>query len=263
MPAKIRIGFGGDRAIAVQVLDYMLQQGVQPLALLVAAEGKSSHAGELVSRCPFLAPEAVLRGSEFTKPDGIRVLRELNLDYVICVHFPYVVPSDVLSIPRSGFLNLHPAYLPFNRGWHTASWALLDKTPIGATLHFMDSGIDTGDIVRRRRVQVSPGDTAHTLYQRLLAAELELFKRAWPNLVSGSFRRKRQENERVTQRSREELLQQEVQRIDLNEMVRAEDLIRRLRALTTSRVDEAAYYEVDGVRYRIQVLVAEEIARQE
>lgn len=257
MPSEPRIAFGGDRDIAVWVLGYLLDQGVQPLALLLPDARAASHADQLADLCPFLGEVEKLRGSRFGEPEGLALLRRLDLDYIICVHFPHVLPQQVLSIPRIGAVNLHPAFLPYNRGWHTVSWALLEGTPIGATLHLMDQGVDAGDIIHQRRMEVSPADTADMLYGRLKQLELEVFKEAWPALASGSFQRVRQSPEEGTAHRQAELVSDDVARIDLDESVRAGDLIRRLRALTTDRIEEAAYYEVDGRHYRIQVRVQE------
>lgn len=253
-----RIAFAGDRDIAVWALEYILNSGVKPLALLVSGQDRASHADELISLCSFLGAEDVIEGDKFRQPSGISRLRKLDLDYILCVHFPYIVPEEVLSLPRFGVLNLHPAYLPYNRGWHTPSWAILEDTPAGATLHFMDETTDTGDIVHRKRLEISAGDTAHSLYARLKGLELEVFKDAWLQLVSGSFERKSQRPGAGSFHKREDLFDEAVQRIDLDAVMRAGDLIRRLRALTTSKVEEAAYYESDGRRFRLQVVIYEE-----
>lgn len=254
----MRIVFAGDREISVRVLGYLLEQRVEPLALWVPASDRASHAGSLLALCPFLQPERVLRGTSFREPPGIAILRELEPDYIICIHFPYIVPAEVLEIPRLGVLNLHPAFLPYNRGWHTPSWAILDQTPVGATLHFMDAGVDTGDIVHQAALTVSPGDTAHTLYGKLLDLEMEVFVEAWPRLVSGLYVRKPQKLSEGTSHTREELLKDTLQRIDLDEKVSAGDLIRKMRALTTNQRAEAAYFEEEGNRFRIQVVITEE-----
>jgi methionyl-tRNA formyltransferase len=208
--------------------------------------------------CSHLSASEILVGTQFRQPEGLRLLRNSALDYIIGIHFPYITPESVLSIPRRGVLNLHPAYLPYNRGWHTPSWALLDKTPIGATLHFMDGGVDTGDIVHRRALAPTPSDTANTLYQRLKQLEFEVFKEAWPQIVAETFKRLPQDPTSGTAHQRQDLFSPDVQQIMLDAQVEAGQLIRKLRALTTDRTSEAAYYEVDGRRYRIQVTISEE-----
>lgn len=250
-----RIAFAGDRDIAVWVLDYLLRQNVQPLALLVPSPAKASHATDLMARCAYLSSDYIMQGAEFRLPAAQQRLSDLNLDFIIGIHFPYLVPESVLAIPRHGVLNLHPAYLPYNRGWHTPSWAILDGTPVGATLHFMDADIDTGDIVHRKLATVAPDDTADKLYQKLKQLELETFIEAWPALADGSFARVSQHEEVGTVHRRIDLFTESVQRLDLDSVVNTGQFLRRLRALTTNRLDEAAYFEVDGQRYRVQIAI--------
>ena len=248
-----RIAFAGDRDVAVQVLDYLKDQNAAPLALMVSKPELATHAEALRERCAGLDEDRVLVGDAFRSPRGIALLRELELDLVIGVHFPYLVPPEVLAIPREGVLNLHPAFLPWNRGWHTPSWAILDGTPIGATLHFMDAGVDSGDIVHQRPLAVLPGDTADSLYRRLRELELEVFRDAWPAIAAGTYERHPQDPESGSAHKRRELFADDVQRIDLDAPTTARELLRRLRALTTNTPAEAAWFEADGERWRVQV----------
>jgi methionyl-tRNA formyltransferase len=248
-----RIAFAGDRDVAVRVLRHLTDEGVEPLALLVPEA--ASHAAELRALCPALAPERIVVGRAFADPAGLELLARLDLDVIVCVHFPLIVPEAVLELPRHGALNLHPAYLPWGRGWHTPSWAILEGTPAGATLHFMDTGLDSGDIVDQERLEIGPGDTAHTLYARLKDLELEIFERAWPLLAEGTYER-RPQPEGGSQHRRADLLDDDVQRID--PQAPAQATLQRLRALTTDRWEEAAFYEVDGRRFRVRVEIRED-----
>jgi methionyl-tRNA formyltransferase len=255
---ELRIAFAGDRDIAVWVLDFVLSQGVSPLALMVPDEARASHVHELRDRCKHLSENNILVGTSFRTPAGIEKLRALELDYILGIHFPYLVPKEVLSVSKHGILNLHPAYLPFNRGWHTPTWVILQGTPAGATLHFMDSGIDTGDIIHQKQLHVAEDDTADTLYKRLKKLELEVFQEAWPQLITCNFSRTPQKSNDEAYHKCKDLFQGQVQRVNLDEPTTARQLINRLRALTTNRIDEAAYFEVDGERFRVQLVIATE-----
>ena len=134
--------------------------------MLVVASGKHEQCADELLQCA--GDVEVLRGAEFRAPSGIERLRAIGADYIVSVHFPYIIPPEVLAIPSIGSLNLHPAFLPYNRGWHTPSWAILEDTPYGATLHWIDEGVDTGDIAISRQLETRVSDTAHTLYQRAL-----------------------------------------------------------------------------------------------
>jgi len=260
---KPRIAFAGDRDVAVWALDYVLKYPARPLALLVSGNERSTHADQLIELCSFLESKHVLRGSAFRNPEGMAFLRELNLDYIVALHFPYLVPEAILSIPRRGWLNLHPAYLPYNRGWHTPSWSILEETDMGATLHFMDRGIDTGDIVHQKRLDVSPADTAHSLYGRVKQLELEVFKEAWPWILSGDYKRLPQDPAGGTTHKRQDLFSAEVQKLDLDRLLTTRQLLNKLRGLSTNHVEEAAYYEESGRRFRVQVVIREDTSADE
>ena len=256
---KIRFAFAGDRDIAVWVLEFLLQNDYRPEALLVSSQKKASHAEELKALCSYLPQERIFNGTKFKKEDALNILDKLRLDYIIGIHFPYIIPKKVLNIPSEGVINLHPAYLPYNRGWHTPTWAILEGTPVGATLHFMAEAVDSGDIIYQEKLEVLPSDTAHTLYKKLKKLELKVFIKSWPSLVEKSYQRIKQDIQQGTSHLRKDLFESDVQNIQLSQNVPAGDLIRKLRALTTSDISEAACFEKNDKRYRIQVRIEEDI----
>lgn len=248
--------FAGDRDIAVDVLDFLLEADVNIKALLLPNKETASHAETLRDRCKFLDEKRVLHGETFRKEQGRQIIKEVDPDYIIAAHFSYIVPLEILDIPAHGVVNLHPAYLPYNRGWHTPSWAIWDQTAYGATLHFMEEDIDAGNIINRREIEIHPEDTADSLYARVKTAEYELFRETWPKLATFEYETAPQSEEQATTHKRSDL--ESIREIYLDEEIMVETLLRKLRALTTNRIDEAAYFVDDGTRYRIQVNVIPE-----
>lgn len=214
----------------------------------------SGAAAECVEEMKRLVPEAQV----LEQPAPLRteeMFRISGVDYMLSVHFPFKFPRAVLEVPAIGTLNLHPAWLPYNRGWHTPTWAIYEKTPYGATLHWVDEGLDSGDIALRRRIEVQPDDTAHTLYQRVLELEETLLREALPLMIEKRLPRIPQERH-GSSHAKHEIAG--IQMLELGRVVRVEDVIKQLRALTTNRRDEAAYFEVDGMRYRMRVEIVPE-----
>ncbi len=250
-----RFAFAGDRQLSVNCLRFLVDNGERPEALLVSSPARATHAEDLIELAD-LEGSKVIVGTGFREPHSVELLESLDLDYVIGVHFPYIVPAEVLEIPRVGVVNLHPALLPYNRGWHTPSWAILEETPIGATLHFMDRTLDTGDIILQKELAIRPGDTGHSLHSRLLDLEFEVFREAWPLLASGTPPRRPQKRDEGTSHGRADL--EAMGRLDLEAMMPVGDVLRRLRAMTTNDVGEAAYFEEDDRRYRVQVTITPE-----
>jgi methionyl-tRNA formyltransferase len=253
---RLRIAFAGDRDVAVEALAVLLEMGDRPDVLLLSDQDRASHDTALVSLCETVGiSPPVIRGRQLADPRAIELLRRLDLDFIVCVHFPYLLRRPVLDAAKSGVLNLHPSYLPYNRGWHTPTWAILEGTPAGASLHYMDESIDTGAVVCQLPCDVDPGDTAHTLYQKLKALEVEVFRQGWSRIRRGRRQGVPQAPAAGSSHRRQALFDPAVQRIDLESTAPAGDLLRRLRALTTSRLDEAAYFDSGGRRYRVQVTI--------
>lgn len=253
----MRFAFAGDRDIAVSVLDFILSTGEKPLALLVNSKKKATHADVLKQKCKFLPDCNIFEGTDFRTNKAISVLKSLDLDFIIGIHFPYMISPEILDIPKFGFINLHPAYLPYNRGWHTPSWAILENTPIGGTLHFMNEGIDSGDIILQKSIEILPTYTANSLYQAVKLCEIEVFKEAWPTLLNGSYKRIKQDFTYGSAHTKKELLTDDIQKIDLDKKYTARELLNKMRALTTSSLEEASYFDINGKKYRIQVQIYE------
>jgi methionyl-tRNA formyltransferase len=94
------------------------------------------------------------------------------------------VPGPILAgLP---IVNLHTGYLPWNRGRFPNVWPILDGSPAGVTLHWMDAGIDTGPILAQARVTVEPWDTAGSLYRKLEDAGFTLFQDNWLAVMNRS-----------------------------------------------------------------------------
>jgi len=113
---------------------------------------------------------------------------KFNPDLVISYNYRYIVKGDLLSIPKRGAINLHISYLPWNRGAHPNVWSFIDNTPKGVTIHYMDEGIDTGDILFQREVSID--ETKETLKSSygILQTEIQnLLKTHWLTIKSGEL----------------------------------------------------------------------------
>lgn len=246
--------FAGDRGIAVTALRALIERQDPPAVLCVSDRESASHAAELREVFEAAGGDTVITGSGLRSPETVEWLTGWHLSFGLSVHFPDLVRAPALRAPRRGWLNLHPAYLPYNRGWHTPSWAILEHTPAGATLHEMAEAVDAGAIVAQREVPVSPGDTAHTLYQRLLDAELDLLLSTWPALRRPEpWPSIENEADRGTVHRSRELSEPAVKEVDLDRPTTARQVLDHLRALTTDRWSEAAEFETDGRRFRVRV----------
>ena len=142
----------------------------------------------------FYAPRTgrLIRVESLGGDDAAGMLREMGPDLLLLAGAP-VLPATLLQVPRVGTLNAHPGLLPRYRGVDVVAHAVLDGGPIGATVHFVDAGIDTGGIVSRVEVPTRPGDSLASLQERVEAAGADALAEAVHRLLlDGELQAERQ-----------------------------------------------------------------------
>jgi methionyl-tRNA formyltransferase len=163
----------------------------------------------------------------------------------------------IIDIFKRGIINLHPSFLPYNRGSYPNVWSIVDGTPIGATIHYIDEGIDTGPIIDQSQIEITPEDTGESLYGRLESACNELFSRTWPKISQAGG---------VLPASTQHLADgtihrikdtKEIDCIDIEAQYKASDLLNVIRARTFAGY-HGAYFESDGTKYFLQIKIKKE-----
>ena len=110
-------------------------------------------------------------GVPFSRPKALteavkRELRGLAPDVLFSLGCPVILKRDVIGIPRRACLNIHSALLGKYRGANPIFWALFHgEREIGVTIHLVDEGIDTGDILMQERIPMPEGWTIHDAYE--------------------------------------------------------------------------------------------------
>jgi len=155
----------GEESAGAQVLEAL---HAAPEAPKVAAVVTTTH-GDRARRTPVAAaaarlgldvrPAAELRSSSFGAS-----LRDLEVDLLLNVHSLFVLGPDVVGAPRIGSFNLHPGPLPEYAGLNAPSWAIYEgQTRHGATLHWMDPGIDSGALAYHSSFPIEDAETGLSL----------------------------------------------------------------------------------------------------
>ncbi len=96
-----------------------------------------------------------------------------------------IIKPNILEIPRRATVNAHPGLLPWLRGSASVGWALYKDMPQGATVHFIDPGIDTGDIIIKRQLPVYRHDTYESINYRIATLSGELMAESLTFLANG------------------------------------------------------------------------------
>ena len=125
--------------------------------------------------------------------DTIQTVKALAPDLLLSVSYGKILPRPILETPRYGSVNLHGALLPDYRGRFCPIWAVMNgERRSGASLHMMEEGIDTGDIIDQAAFEITDSDTGYSVYMRMCAHALDLLRRNLPALLAGDFARRPQ-----------------------------------------------------------------------
>ncbi len=117
-------------------------------------------------------------------------LRDLKPDVGIVVAYGKLLPKDILSIPKHGFLNVHFSLLPKYRGAAPIQWSLINgETETGVTLFWLDEGMDTGPLFIQRKIAIESDDDADTLRNKLVELGVKLLEEAMDRMDLGKIER--------------------------------------------------------------------------
>jgi methionyl-tRNA formyltransferase len=195
-----------------------------------------------------------------TEPGQLELVRQAQPDLIASVGFDHLIPQEILTVPSEGAINLHPSYLPYNRGKSPNVWPLVEGTPAGVTLHYMDTEFDTGDIIARQEVGTAFSDTGKDLHERLEDAQFELFTERWSEIESGEVESVPQDDAAGSYHSKSDFI--ELCELNPDEEVTIKELLDRLRALTFPPFDNAAL-KIDGETYYVDVEIRKKTDRSE
>ena len=136
----------------------------------------------------------VLRFGRLGDADCLAALRAASVDLLVLAGSD-LVPASVLEIPRRGTINAHYGLLPRYRGMNVTEWSIWHDDPIGVTVHVVDPGVDTGDILASEEIAAEPGDTLDALRAKHQEAAARLLLEAARAIAAGSEERRPQRPE--------------------------------------------------------------------
>ncbi|MDM8527781.1 amino acid adenylation domain-containing protein [Anaerolineales bacterium HSG24] len=109
--------------------------------------------------------------------NSLKQLTKQPFDYLFSIVNDYILPPEILALPRQYPINYHDAPLPAYGGMYATSWAIMNQeTKHGITWHIMTDKIDAGDILKQKQVNITSDDTALTLNTKCYEAAIEAFR---------------------------------------------------------------------------------------
>lgn len=118
---------------------------------------------------------------------------KVHADFIVSHGYRHIIPPHICKEYDGRAINCHISLLPWNRGADPNLWSWIDDTPKGVTIHYIDEGLDTGDIIAQFKFGFSGQYTLRTTYDVLQIELLNLFAKHWPDIKIGKCPRIKQQ----------------------------------------------------------------------
>lgn len=200
----MKVIFMGTPDFAVNTLEKIIEAGHEVM-LVVTQPDKPKGRGNTM-QFPPVKECAVSHGLEVFQPVKIRedasveYLKKFAPDIIIVAAFGQILPKSILDLPKYGCINVHASLLPKYRGAAPIQWAVINGEKVsGVTTMRMDEGLDTGDMILKEEVTLTPNETGGSLFDRLAEVGAKLAVQTLQALEDGTAEFTPQDHEKATQ----------------------------------------------------------------
>jgi len=115
-------------------------------------------------------------------------VRNIDPDYIFSVYYRQILPKSLLSLAKYSSINIHPSLLPQYRGPIPTAWAIeRGEKHFGISIHLMDEGIDTGDILVQEKYKIKDDETGFELYTRGMKLGFELLSKNFKSIIENKI----------------------------------------------------------------------------
>lgn len=250
----MKLVFMGTPDFAVPCLEELINAGHEIIGIFTQPDKPVGR--KRVMTPPPVKVCAEKNGITVYQPDSVRteealsLVKELNPDCVVVVAYGKIIPSEMLKLPKFGFVNVHGSLLPKYRGAAPIQWSIIDgETKTGVTTMQMDDGIDTGDMLEVSETEIGENETAGELFDRLAEMGGKLIVSTLSKLEKGELTPIPQDHEKSNYAK---IISKEMALIDFN--MSAENVFNLIRGFNPWPIA----YTIIGDK-RLKVFAAEKI----
>ena len=214
---RMRIVFCGTPSFAVPTLQHLLAQSEFEVIRVITQPDRPRGRGQEISFSPvkeaaLAANLAVYQPEKIRSPEAETLLQKLAPDCVVIIAYGQIIPARLLPVPKLGWINLHASLLPKYRGAAPINWAIVNgDTRTGVTTMRIDAGMDTGETLLQREIEIGAKETAPELAARMSESGAPLMAETLRGLAAGTIAPKPQNH---AEASYAPLLKKEDGRID-------------------------------------------------
>lgn len=177
----MKILFMGTPDFAVGALEALIEAGHEVVCVVTQPDkpkgrGISKGANQQVQftpvkECAYKHDIPVFQPVKIKAPEAVEQLRQYGADLFVVAAFGQILSQEILDMPRFGCMNIHASLLPKYRGAAPIQWAIIEgERESGVTIMQMNAGLDTGDMLTKKRVAITDTDTGESLHDKLSEA---------------------------------------------------------------------------------------------
>ncbi len=174
-------------------------------------------------------------------------------DLFISLHCKQLFPEIMVKNHRC--INVHPGYNPYNRGWFPQVFGIINKLPIGVTVHEIDEELDHGPIIYQEKLELHSDETSKDIYNRILALEMKLLDEHFEDILYNRYEAKPMSSEgNINYKADFDALCE----MDLNKPATYGEVIDFLKAMTFTPYNNAYFIDKDGKKVFVGITVKKE-----
>lgn len=184
-----------------------------------------------------------------------KVINDLIEKYqlVISAHCKKMFPSSLFNKIRC--INIHPGFNPYNRGWYPQVFSIINKLPLGVTIHEIDEQLDHGDIILQEEINCYQHDTSLSLYNRIIDLEIKLFESNFDKIIYNKYTKSKMLTEGNINYKQDF---NNLCTLDLNHKGTLNEHIDYLRALTHGNFNNAYFFDNNGDKIFVKIILTKQ-----
>ena len=192
----------GQQAFGKAVLEALLERGETVVAVYCAPD-KEGRPADPIKEAALEKGLPVYQPADYKDPAVLAEMRALEPDLCLMAYVTLFVPEEAREIPTHGSICFHPSLLPLHRGPSSINWPIMGgATKTGLTLFYPSDGLDEGDILLQREVEIGPDDTLGTVYfKKIFPLGVEAMLEAVDLFREGRATRTQQDDSKATYES--------------------------------------------------------------
>lgn len=242
---ELRIVFMGTPDFSVPVLDALIKN-YKVKAVVTQPDKQVGRSGKIAKPpVKILAEENNILVIQLDKiKEQYEEIIELDPDLIVTCAYGQILPKELLDYPRLGCINVHASLLPKLRGGAPIHRAIMEgHSKSGVTIMYMAPGMDDGDMISRKEVEITDIDTASTLHDKLSKLGSELLIETLPSIINGTNQRIPQDSSKVTFAP---IIKPADEKIDFSKTTK--EVYNQIRGLNSF---PGAYFMLDGKRFKV------------